>query len=352
MDDSPATRHALKTILASMAIQVDEVGNGQEAIEFCRRSPAPDLILLDMEMPVMDGLQFIKALRADRRWDGIRVVVCSGTANLGAVREALNVGADEYVSKPFSASSIRAKVEAPRAASRAGTTTGSPVAKVADSLDATLTRLASIAGRLVDETASLPAVQQELRTLSAALHQQALALRMPISDPGSTRTPVAPVPQPATPSTMGSAPFPVSPAPRTLRGTVLIIDDSEPILTMVRASLEPQGIRVVTSTSPMCNHLIVAEKPDLVLLDIEMPGMGGEQMAGAISRALERISGGTLLFYSGLPAEKLSATVERTRVMGALSKSLPARQFIDQVEAWLTKAKARIASSRKTASNF
>src|SRR5512144_884084 len=101
VDDSRATRSMLRRMLQSLEFEVIEAGNGAEALENLRTSPPVELALVDWNMPVMDGLEFVKALRADRAYAEMIVVMVSSESDQTKMARALMMGADEFVIKPL-----------------------------------------------------------------------------------------------------------------------------------------------------------------------------------------------------------------------------------------------------------
>lgn len=100
VDDSRVIRKVARRILEDMAFAVDEAGDGADALARCR-GQMPDAILLDWNMPIMNGLEFLKALRADPGGEAPIVVFCTTENDLSAISEAMNAGANEYIMKPF-----------------------------------------------------------------------------------------------------------------------------------------------------------------------------------------------------------------------------------------------------------
>ncbi|MFQ5693294.1 MAG: response regulator [Nitrospinota bacterium] len=112
VDDSKAIRTAIRRIVEPMGFNIIEAGDGQEALDHCTRDGLPDGILLDIDMPVMDGLTFLKTLRQDQTFAGASVVMCTTHNSMDKVKEALEAGANEYVMKPFDEEIIRSKLQA------------------------------------------------------------------------------------------------------------------------------------------------------------------------------------------------------------------------------------------------
>ena len=96
---------------------VEAAADGAQALEAARRDP-PDLVLTDVMMPVMDGFQLVRALRADPRTKTIPIIALSARAGEEAAAEGLRTGADDYIAKPFSASTLLARVESALASAR------------------------------------------------------------------------------------------------------------------------------------------------------------------------------------------------------------------------------------------
>ncbi|MDI3307422.1 MAG: response regulator [Acetobacteraceae bacterium] len=108
VDDSAVVRRAARRMLEKLGFRVEEAGNGAEALAACRAG-LPRAVLLDWNMPVMDGLQFLRAARAEFGPDRPVVVLCSTEAGLERIIEALEAGAQEYVMKPFDEAILRDK---------------------------------------------------------------------------------------------------------------------------------------------------------------------------------------------------------------------------------------------------
>jgi two-component system chemotaxis response regulator CheY len=111
VDDSKAIRLAIKRILESLGFAVAEADDGRRALDYVRASGPPDGILLDIDMPVMDGLSCLKALREDHAFDRAAVVMCTTHNSMEKIQAAITGGANEYIMKPFDQDIIRAKLE-------------------------------------------------------------------------------------------------------------------------------------------------------------------------------------------------------------------------------------------------
>jgi two-component system chemotaxis response regulator CheY len=108
VDDSRVIRKVARRILEDMRFQVDEAGDGLEALNACRRA-MPDAVLLDWNMPVMSGIEFLHKLRLERGGDRPVVVFCTTENDIDHIQEAIRCGANEYIMKPFDSDIVQSK---------------------------------------------------------------------------------------------------------------------------------------------------------------------------------------------------------------------------------------------------
>jgi two-component system chemotaxis response regulator CheY len=108
VDDSKVVRMVARRILEGFDFEVHEAQDGKEALEFCE-SQFPDGILLDWNMPVMNGLEFLQALRALPGGGGPTVVFCTTENDMSHIAQGMQAGANEYIMKPFDADIIESK---------------------------------------------------------------------------------------------------------------------------------------------------------------------------------------------------------------------------------------------------
>ena len=109
VDDSKVIRKVARHILETLNFSVEEAEDGREALSRCDAS-MPDVILLDWNMPVMSGMEFLRALRGSERSDQPKVVFCTTENDMAHIRAALEAGADEYVMKPFDRETLEGKL--------------------------------------------------------------------------------------------------------------------------------------------------------------------------------------------------------------------------------------------------
>ena len=110
VDDSKVIRKVARHILEMLEFSVDEAEDGREALARCGVS-LPDVILLDWNMPVMSGMEFLRALRQADLAHQPKVVFCTTENDIAHIRAAIEAGADEYVMKPFDRDTIHSKLQ-------------------------------------------------------------------------------------------------------------------------------------------------------------------------------------------------------------------------------------------------
>ena len=111
VDDSKAMRMVLKKIMNEAGFDVSEAGDGNEALIRLKELDQVDLMLVDWNIPVMDGLEFVRAVRKDKAYDEVPIMMVTTEDTMDRVVEALDAGANEYVMKPFTSESIIEKLE-------------------------------------------------------------------------------------------------------------------------------------------------------------------------------------------------------------------------------------------------
>lgn len=108
VDDSKVIRMVAKKILQELSFSTIEAEDGQGALDACIKE-LPDAILLDWNMPVMNGIEFLRALRKLPNGDRPVVVFCTTENDIAHIQEAIEAGADEYIMKPFDSEIVQAK---------------------------------------------------------------------------------------------------------------------------------------------------------------------------------------------------------------------------------------------------
>lgn len=111
IDDSRTTRRILARILTQVGFdELHEAGDGQDAIEVLERIGPVDLALVDWNMPVMNGYELVRAVRARPEWSSVCLLMVTTESGIEEVSAALDAGANEYLMKPFNAGDLKGKL--------------------------------------------------------------------------------------------------------------------------------------------------------------------------------------------------------------------------------------------------
>jgi len=110
VDDSRAMRAILTRLLNGLGFDVAQAGHGEEALGVIDAGTRPDVILVDWNMPVMDGLTFVKNIRAREDMRDVSLMMVTTESEQGQIVRALAAGAHEYVIKPFTDDVIAEKL--------------------------------------------------------------------------------------------------------------------------------------------------------------------------------------------------------------------------------------------------
>ena len=111
VDDSDIIRKILTAYLQKLGFEVTAAINGREALEQLYRMEKADIALVDWNMPEMDGIAFLREVRANVQYDALPVMMVTTNSELAHVAQALEAGANEYIMKPFTADMLREKLE-------------------------------------------------------------------------------------------------------------------------------------------------------------------------------------------------------------------------------------------------
>ncbi|MGE3313730.1 MAG: response regulator [Planctomycetaceae bacterium] len=111
VDDSKAVRLMGRRCTMALGFEALEAENGEEALNVIRAHPDVDVVLLDWNMPVMDGITFLKRLREEPLAVQPVVVMCTTENDMARIVEAIQAGANEYIMKPFTEDIVRDKLQ-------------------------------------------------------------------------------------------------------------------------------------------------------------------------------------------------------------------------------------------------
>jgi two-component system chemotaxis response regulator CheY len=113
VDDSVTMRRIQRQQLSTIGVtEIFEAGNGKEAIEALAANWPIDLMMLDWNMPEMDGFTCLKHVRQNANYKGLKIVMCTSESEKSRVMEAIQAGANNYIVKPFTPEALREKIGA------------------------------------------------------------------------------------------------------------------------------------------------------------------------------------------------------------------------------------------------
>ena len=110
IDDSRAMRRIVSRTLENLGFEVNQAGHGREGLDVLDGGWVPDLVTVDWNMPVMDGLQFVSAVRSNPAYRSMTIMMVTSESEHTQIVRALAAGAHEYVIKPFTADALRDKL--------------------------------------------------------------------------------------------------------------------------------------------------------------------------------------------------------------------------------------------------
>ncbi len=110
IDDSRTMRMIIGKIVREIGFETTEAGDGQEALKRLAETGTPDLMLVDWNMPGMNGYEFVVAARANPQHSSSRIVMVTTESELSQIAKALDAGANEYVMKPFTKEVLQEKL--------------------------------------------------------------------------------------------------------------------------------------------------------------------------------------------------------------------------------------------------
>ena len=258
IDDSKPVRSILVKMLQTMNFETVEAENGQQALDYLNSKHRPDVFVVNLNMPVLNGLDFIKVVQADKNYADVPIVVVSGETKKGMRAIVQNAGADVFLSKPVT------------------------LGKLGDTL-VSLGLHDGLKGRVFS-----PASERSVPVVRPATEKN------PFQQQGSTRLAVPPAALESTPGKI----------------RVLIVDDSVVVRGIVSKMLQADGqIEVVATAADGVIALAKLKQfeVDVILLDIEMPRMTGLEVLKHLREVRNRTP---VVMFSSLTRRGASETIE------------------------------------------
>jgi len=106
VDDDPALQKLVTVLLTRASMNTISAMNATEAAQVLRKPPLPDIVILDLMLPEISGIDFLKQMRQKKTFDNLPVVILSALADPDQIREGLAAGADRYLTKPYLANNL------------------------------------------------------------------------------------------------------------------------------------------------------------------------------------------------------------------------------------------------------
>ena len=111
IDDDFELQNLVETLLTSIGIDVIRAGSAAEGAAVLHQTPLPDMVLLDLMLPDVSGMELLRQMRAKDVFDNLPVVILSALADPMEIREGLEAGADRYITKPYVSSNLTKVVQ-------------------------------------------------------------------------------------------------------------------------------------------------------------------------------------------------------------------------------------------------
>ncbi len=111
LDDSSLQRTAIRKILEEIGYDVTEAAGALQALYYLKAGYSPDIALVDWNMPKITGLEFVREVRCNEQYDDIRIMMVTTETDMKHVPSALEVGANEYMMKPFTKEGLLEKLQ-------------------------------------------------------------------------------------------------------------------------------------------------------------------------------------------------------------------------------------------------
>lgn len=276
IDDSKPVRSILAKMLQTMGFETTEAENGRQALEYLSGPTKPDVFVVNWNMPLLNGLQFIEAVKADQRYSDIPLLVVSGETKESTKAQAMSAGACGFLNKPVTLAKLRTTLVSFGVHPSLGDSTVQqpPLANANRSTPSVSKR-----SRVLPTPASKN--RTEADTNADVVHCE---LRNPAN------------------ADIG--------AERAGKTRVLIVDDSVVVRGIVSKMLQQDGeIDVVNTAADGVIALAKLEriKVDVILLDIEMPRMNGLEVLKKLREMRNRTP---VVMFSSLTQRGASATIE------------------------------------------
>ncbi|MAI74224.1 MAG: hypothetical protein CMM01_25470 [Rhodopirellula sp.] len=276
IDDSKPVRSILAKMLQTMDFETTEAGDGKQALELLTDQTKPDVFVVNWNMPILNGLQFIKTVKADFKYSGIPVLVVSGETKKSTKAKAANAGASAFLSKPVTLATLRTTL-VKLSVLPSVTDTALPQQPLANPVTPSIPKLTQ-----ASPTENRGPTHHASRTTNPSTSHNEVKI---LEDKAAENSSAA-------------------------KTRVFIVDDSVVVRGIVSKMLQQDGeIDVVNTAADGVIALAKLERceVDVILLDIEMPRMNGLQVLKKLREMRNRTP---VVMFSSLTQRGASETIE------------------------------------------
>ena len=288
VDDEPDLLQVLSRILQSK-FEVVVARNGLEALDRIDRYE-PDLVVMDVMMPVLDGFDTTRAIKKDARYVDVPVLFLTARSDNESVREGLMAGADVYLQKPFAPSEMLARIEAQIQKHHV-----EPRPKQFSLLQ--LEQMITNDGVLPEADLAIPTATQA----AATAYTRPRTLTEQLTDAAEARV------------------------------RVLVVDDDADTVALARSVLADEFEVIGLTDSELAPDKIIAYQPDILLLDVVMPRLNGVHLAHLI-RLNRRLRGAKVLFMASPETAAAHGLAPRSTLGEVIGKPFVAEQVRHKIQ--------------------
>lgn len=275
VEDAPAQVRILTNLLSALDCQVAAVSTGKDALEAARQNP-PDLVLLDLILPDMDGLEVLQTLTKQAEFEDLPVIILTARGKTAEIVAGLEAGAVDYISKPFHPAELMARVKSHLNFRGTRNRQKAMIAELQEALGAVkqlsgLIPICAHCKKIRNDTGYWQQVEDYIGKHTEAFFTHGLCPDcIPIFFPEAAKNGVA-----------GEQPR-TREAEAETRSRILIVDDSPMHLNLLFQLLRQDHDILVATHGQVALKLAQSEYPDLILLDVVMPDMDGRDVCRAL----------------------------------------------------------------------
>lgn len=277
VEDIPFQVRTLTAILSELDCRIAIAPSGEQALNEVRKHP-PDLILLDLILPDMDGLVVLRTLQEQEAFHDLPVIILTAKGKPENIVAGLEAGAVDYIPKPFHPAELKARVKTHLRCRKMWNNQKALITELQEALGAVqqlsgLIPICAHCKKVRNDTGYWQQVEEYIAKHTAALFTHGLCPEcVPIFFPEAAQAGVA----------IGPLHHPESGTATEHRSRILVVDDSPMNMQLLLQLLRPDHDLLVATHGQVALDLARTEQPDLILLDVLMPDMDGREVCRAL----------------------------------------------------------------------